>query len=169
VKLVSGVPVVVAIDEGFQRIRRGGVPAYPWSDTKMAECAVAEKARVAATEKARVERVEKLKARQTNLEFLKSEAGEDTMLVRSKGEKPSVSSDLASLGDDGVVGLYFRCGQMHTFFHSQARSLAHTRAHTNTFSHTLSHSLSRIHTALIGALIAAASHPSSSSATRSSR
>ena len=77
-KLVSGVPVVVAIDEGFQRIRRGGVPAYPWSDTKMAECAVAEKARV--------ERVEKLKARQTNLEFLKSEAGEDTMLVRSKGE-----------------------------------------------------------------------------------
>jgi len=161
VKLVSGVPVVVAIDEGFQRIRRGGVPAYPWSDTKMAECAVAEKARV--------ERVEKLKARQTNLEFLKSEAGEDTMLVRSKGEKPSVSSDLASLGDDGVVGLYFRCGQMHTFFHSQARSLAHARAHTNTFSHTLSHSLSRIHTALIGALIAAASHPSSSSATRSSR
>ena len=160
-KLVSGVPVVVAIDEGFQRIRRGGVPAYPWSDTKMAECAVAEKARV--------ERVEKLKARQTNLEFLKSEAGEDTMLVRIKGEKPSVSSDLASLGDDGVVGLYFRCGQMHTFFHSQARSLAHARAHTNTFSHTLSHSLSRIHTALIGALIAAASHPSSSSATRSSR
>jgi len=161
VKLVSGVPVVVAIDEGFQRIRRGGVPAYPWSDTKMAECAVAEKARV--------ERVEKLKARQTNLEFLKSEAGEDTMLVRSKGEKLSVSSDLASLGDDGVVGLYFRCGQMHTFFHSQARSLAHARTHTNTFSHTLSHSLSRIHTALIGALLVAASHPSSSSATRSSR
>ena len=137
------------------------MPAYPWSDAKMAECAVAEKARV--------ERVEKLKARQTNLEFLKSEAGEDTMLVRIKGEKPSVSSDLASLGDDGVVGLYFRCGQMHTFFHSQARSLAHARAHTNTFSHTHSHSLSRIHTALIGALIAAASHPSSSSATRSSR
>ena len=92
----EGVPVVVANDEGFRRITKGGVPAYPWSDAKMDECAAAEKARI-----------EKLKARQTNLEFLKGEAGEDTMLVRSKGEKPSVSANLASLGDDGVVGLYF--------------------------------------------------------------
>ena len=130
----EGVPVVVANDEGFRRITKGGVPAYPWSDAKMDECAAAEKARM-----------EKLKARQTNLEFLKGEAGEDTMLVRSKGEKPSVSANLASLGDDGVVGLYFRCGT-DAHFLPLASTLSSTHARTHTPTHARTHAHARTHT-----------------------
>jgi thiol-disulfide isomerase/thioredoxin len=59
---------------------------------------------IAAEEK---KRVDDIKARQVNLEFLKTATGEDTLLVRTKGDKPTVAKLLQSIGDDGVVGLYF--------------------------------------------------------------
>ena len=93
----DGVPVIVAKDGGFRRVREGGAPAYPWSDAKMQEFAAEEK-----------RRLDELKTRQPNLEFLKSEMGEDRLLVRTlRADKPTVAKDLLSLGDAGVVGLYF--------------------------------------------------------------
>ena len=93
----EGVPVLTCLDAGLRRIRTAGAAGYPWSDAKMEEVAAEEKSRVDA-----------LKARQTNLEFLKTHDGQDTQLVRTKfPTAPTVAIDLASLGEEGIVGLYF--------------------------------------------------------------
>lgn len=92
----EGVPVLVSLDAGLQRVRTAGAAGYPWSDAKMEEVATEEK-----------KRIDVLKKRQTNLDFLKSETGEDNQLVRTKGGNALTVKDLASLGDEGVVGIYF--------------------------------------------------------------
>lgn len=87
---------LVARDPGMQFITRFGALGYPWSEERLNAVKAEDNLRIA-----------RLKARVPNLDLLKSDTGEDNLLVRTQGSTPTVGQDLASLGDSGVVGIYF--------------------------------------------------------------
>ena len=94
------VPELVARDPGMRFIAGTGpccgAFGYPWSEERLEAINAENRLRIA-----------RLKARLPNLDLLKSDTGEDNLLVRTQGSAPTVGQDLATLGDSGVVGIYF--------------------------------------------------------------
>lgn len=85
---------LVQTDPGCQKIGQHGAMGYPWSDARIAELKAEREQRKEAT-----------RAKQVNLQFLKGSDGRDGLFSKD-GVEVKVD-DLAALGEDAVVGLYF--------------------------------------------------------------
>lgn len=97
-------PCIVSNDGGAQKMRRFGAKGYPWSAERVQELEEVEKARI-----------EAVRAKQANLQFLKSDSGDG--LMDKAGTETKVDT-LAAGGPDAIVGLYFSahwCGPCRGF------------------------------------------------------